>query len=73
MAAIVVFRPFDERGDELLDELEDRTEMSPQETLDDGSRSYSLSAHDVGVDGFDLMLDEIDPEWRQHLSRTAER
>jgi hypothetical protein len=69
MAAIVRFTPLDDRGRELLNELENATETSPQETFEDGSRSYYLSAHQVGVDGFDAMLDSIDSDWREHLTR----
>lgn len=73
MAAVVVLRPLDDSGDELLDQLELRTEMTPDETFDDGGRSYYLSAQAAGADAFNVMLDEIDPSWREHLTRTPER
>jgi hypothetical protein len=69
MAAIVRLTPLDDRGRELLNELERATAMRPQETFEDGSRSYWLSAAHAGVDGFDPMLDKLDANWREHVSR----
>jgi hypothetical protein len=34
-------------------------------------RRYDLAAEAVGSDGFDAMLETIDPDWREHLGRTA--
>jgi hypothetical protein len=41
--------------------------MKPTDLLDDGTRSYYLSATDADVNGFDLMLSKIDRDWRDHL------
>jgi hypothetical protein len=70
MSAEVQFTPLSEKGSELLDQLEQRTGVLPYLTISDGTRTYWLSAVDVGVMGFDAMLDRIDPTWREHLSRT---
>lgn len=69
MAAIVELRPLTERGAEILDELEMRTKMQPFEMGEQGARRYHLSSSDAGVDGFDPMLEKIDPSWREHVSR----
>ncbi len=67
MAAEIALRPNDDRGREILDGLEKRTEIKP-EIIDDGSHRYYLSATDADVDAFDLMLDQIDSDWRDHLT-----
>jgi hypothetical protein len=70
VAAEIALHPNDDRGRGVLDELETQTEMKP-EILDDGSHRYYLNATDAGVDAFDQMLDEIDPDWRDHLTNMA--
>lgn len=72
MSADVHFQPLDDRGKELLDQLEERTEKRPYLQNDSGERAYWLEAQEVGVDGFDAMLDSIDANWRDHLNRTQE-
>jgi len=36
-----------------------------------GIREYNLRARNLGMVGFDAMLNRIDPDWREHLGRTA--
>ena len=67
MAAKIALRPDDDRGREILDELERRIAAWPEQ-LDDGTRRYYLDAPDADVDAFDPMLDKIDPEWRYHVT-----
>jgi hypothetical protein len=68
-AVHVVFQVHDGSGAEILAELEERT--SHRSTLTpSGDREYELSAAEVGVEGFDPILDLIDTGWREHLSRT---
>lgn len=70
MPAVIRLLPTDEKGVELLDELERRTGKRPMDgTQKDGSRVYWLSADDAGIDAFDSMLAGIEPEWQRHLSR----
>ncbi len=68
MAAVIALRPNGERGREILDKLEEQTEMKPIEVLDDDTRRYQLSATDAGADAFDPMLDKIEPDWRFHVT-----
>jgi hypothetical protein len=42
MAAMIALRPADDRGREILDKLEERTEMDPWQLLEDGTRRYLL-------------------------------
>jgi hypothetical protein len=69
MAAVIALRPDTERGAEILDELEEQTDMRPTEVLHDGTRGYYLDAANAGVDDFDPMLDKIDRDWRQHVTK----
>jgi hypothetical protein len=67
MAAVIALRPKDDRGVEIIVELEARTEMNPMEVIEDDIRRYYLSAEDDGVDAFDAMLDKIDADWSDHV------
>ena len=67
MAAVIALRPDTDRGREILDELEQQTQIRPKHVLGDGTRRYYLDARDAGVDAFDRMLDKIDRDWRSHL------
>jgi hypothetical protein len=69
LAGNVVFQVDDGRGAEMLAELEERTSHRSTVTPS-GEREYELSAAEVGVGGFDPILDLIDTGWRDHLSRT---
>jgi hypothetical protein len=69
VAGKVVFQVDDGRGAEMLAELEERTSHRSTVTPS-GEREYELSAAEVGVGGFDPILDLIDTGWRDHLSRT---
>jgi hypothetical protein len=72
MAWLIALRPNDDRGREILDDLEKQTEMGPvPETFYDGTRRYYLSAEDAGVNAFDPMLDKIDSDWREHLTNVS--
>lgn len=71
MAAQITLQPHDDRGREILDELEQETGELPFRTNNaTGSREYYLNAQDVDTSGFDPMLDRIDADWRDHISRT---
>jgi hypothetical protein len=67
MTAVIALRPEDDRGKEILDELERKTDAKPQ-VIDDGTRRYSITAEHSDVDALDRMLDTIDPGWRNHIT-----
>ena len=71
VAAEVHFAIHDERGAEILDELERRTEVGPYLAIPT-ERLYNLDADNVTTSGFDAMLDRIADDWREHLDRTAD-
>lgn len=72
MAAITRLTPLTDRGREPLDQLEERTQVTPSE-IDQasGARTYYPATERAGVDAFDVMLDDIDPDWHEHLTRTG--
>ena len=68
MAAVIALRPETDRGREILDELEKRTEMQPEQVIEDGTRRYHLSAEDADADALDPILNKIDPNWRDDVT-----
>lgn len=68
MAAVIALRPEDDRGREILDELEKQTEVQPEQVVDDGTRRFYLHGKDVYVSSLDPLLDRIDPDWRDHVT-----
>jgi hypothetical protein len=68
MAVVITLSPKTDRGDEVLDELERRTGMQ-SERLDDGTRRYYLEDDKADPDAFDPTLNEIRPDWHQHVER----
>jgi hypothetical protein len=72
VAAITRLTPLTDRGRELLDQLEERTQVTPSEIEEaSGARTYHLASERAGVDAFDVMLDYIDPDWHEQLTRTG--
>lgn len=68
MPAEIALRPNDDRGKEILDELEEETKVPP-EVLEDGTRRYHASSEYAGEDAFNPMLDKIDRGWRNHITK----
>ena len=70
MTVVVDLIPYDDRGHEIMEELEGIQEP-PVEIRHYGHREYYARAENLELAGFDAMLDRIDPTWREHLGRTA--
>jgi hypothetical protein len=70
MTAVIDLIPYDDRGRQIIEELAG-TQETPVEIRHYGSREYYVRAENLGLAGFDAMLDRIDPRWREHLGRTA--
>jgi hypothetical protein len=66
--AVIQLRPNDDRGFEILEELERQTKIRSSERLDDKTRSYLLDVEDADEYAWDPMLDKIDPDWRDHVT-----
>lgn len=70
MTVVIALRPHAKRGQGILDALEERRGMQPMQRLQDGTRRYRLEDADVAE--FDPMLDQIDPDWRNHITNWRE-
>jgi len=63
LSGVLKFWPGDDRGEEILDELEERFELTSQRF--DRVREYYIAASGkVDLTGW---LDQIDPSWRAHI------
>ena len=59
--------PSDERGTEILDELEAKSVPPFRWNLSTGVRSYWENAQGAPQDGYRAALDRLAPGWREHL------
>lgn len=71
MAGVIRLVPLDERGREIIDELEEETAEQPTEIQDDGGRLYHVQGEDASGEGFDAMLNRLDSDWQEHVNRTS--
>jgi hypothetical protein len=71
MAGAIRLVPLDERGQQIIDELEEKAGEQPTEIQEDGGRLYHLKGAGVSGEEFDAMLSEIDSEWQEHVTRTS--
>ena len=67
MPAAVVLTAHDTRGEQILDDLEALTPQGGQR-LDHGRRKYTLLP-DSDPHALERMLDQVDRDWRNHVSR----
>lgn len=71
MAGAIRLVPLDERGQQIIDELEEKAGEQPTEIQEDGGRLYHLEGAGVSGEEFDAMLSDIDSEWQVHVTRTS--
>jgi len=70
MSAVVHYRATDDRGEQILDELEERL-GTRSERLEAGERSFWVVA--AGAVDLDPNLEAIHPTWEDHVQRLTER
>ncbi|MBS1892724.1 MAG: hypothetical protein JST59_15620 [Actinobacteria bacterium] len=70
MSGVLHYRALDRRGDEILDELEERFQTMSNR-LEDGERSYFVRA--AGEVDLDPNLEAVDPTWAEHIQRLTAR
>ena len=71
MSVEISLTPLDDHGPGILDAMQARTGKLPYSVnVVDGSRRYNLPEDDAGTEAFDVVLDKINPDWREHLHRT---
>ena len=63
-----VFVAHDDRGEQILDELEDRLGHG-SERRDNGERSYFLTSKAGSAETIVEDLSEIAPDWGEHITR----
>lgn len=71
MPGILHYQAIDDRGIEILDELEERSGLSPQRRLPAEERAYYIPAK--GKVDLDPTVAEIDDQWEQHVARLTAR
>jgi len=67
VVALIQYQALDNRGEELLDELERRSSKTSRR-MPTGAREFHLLEGDV----LDPVLDEIEPDWGSHVGRLTE-
>jgi hypothetical protein len=65
--ATITLIPKDDEGDTILDELEERIGLEPDDTGDDDERIYAIEDDEERVEIVDT-LDDIDVDWATHLT-----
>jgi hypothetical protein len=70
VSTTVTFTPLDDRGREILDQLEARTTPAFRWSDRTGARSYWINVEGAPTDGYEAELDRLEPDWRDHLSVT---
>jgi hypothetical protein len=66
MATSITFIPQDDEGERILDELEQQTQLEPEDG-GDGARIYALEGEDHRIEIVET-LDDIDGDWAQHIA-----
>jgi hypothetical protein len=70
MAAEVTMTPLSDKGQSLLDVLEQKIDQRPYRVdPDTRSRTYRLESDSADIE-LEETLDGIEPKWREHLVRT---
>ena len=70
MATIVILSPLTDHGRALIDKFERVTgELPVTVNRGTGDRTYYMGRG--GVESFDAMLDDLEPDWREHIARSA--
>ncbi len=72
MSTTVTLTPLDDRGREILDELEAIATPPFRWSDRTGARSYWINADGAPADGYEAALDRLAPDWRDHVSPTPD-
>ena len=69
VAAIIVYVPQDERGNGILDALEEATQVAgaPADYAPD-ARQYWVPGDSADVHAIEPMLDKVAPDWADHIT-----
>ena len=70
MTAVINLAPLDNRGREILDELQRQLDVAAED-LHDGARKFTLREPPETVNALDGPLDRIAPDWREHVENVT--
>jgi len=70
--SLLQYRALDDRGEELLDAVEQET-ATGSDRKGDGVREYYLPQPGSGERGIEPVLDRLAPDWQQHVARITPR
>ena len=68
MSTTLTLTPRDDRGREILDQLEASSTPPFRTSERTGERSYWINADTAPADGYEAALDRLASDWREHLS-----
>jgi hypothetical protein len=71
MAGVIRLVPLDQRGRQIIEELEEKARQQPTEIQEDGGRLYHVEGADVSGEELDAMLNGIHSDWQEHVTRTS--
>jgi hypothetical protein len=70
MSTTPTLTPLDDRGREILDQLEADATPPFRWSERTGARSYWVNGQGAPEDGYPAALDRLAPDWREHLSHS---
>jgi hypothetical protein len=71
--SILQYQALDERGEELLDQVETRADLGSNDWRGERIREYHLPRSGSGEKGIEPLLASIEPNWQQHVARVTPR
>ena len=71
--SILQYQALDDRGDELLDQVEEQADLGSSDWRGERIREYHLPQSGSGELGIEPLLASIEPDWQQYVARITPR
>jgi hypothetical protein len=71
--SILQYQALDDRGDDLLDQVEAQGNLKSDDWRGERIREYFLPQSGSGKEGIEPLLASIEPNWQQHVARITPR
>jgi hypothetical protein len=71
--SILQYQALDDRGEELLDQVEAQADLGSNDWRGERIREYHLPRSGSGKEGIQPLLATIEPNWQQHVARITPR
>ena len=71
--SILRYRALDNRGDDLLDQVEAQANLGSDDWRSERIREYHLPQSGSGEEGIEPLLSSIEPNWPPHVMRITPR